>query len=73
MKNASANDQVKGAIQLADIQQAHLPKFKVGEAVSIAMTVRMSEAGLGKIDTEDGTVRVIEGDQRRLGRAATGA
>ncbi len=73
MKNASANDQVKGAIQLADVQQAHLPKFKVGEAVSIAKTLRMSEAGLGKIDTEDGTVRVIKGDQSCLGGAATGA
>jgi hypothetical protein len=50
-----------------------LPKFKVGEAVSIAKTLRMSEAGLGKIDTEDRTVRVIKGDQSRLGGAATGA
>ena len=73
MKNAGGNDQVKGAIQLADVQQAHLPKFEVGEAVSIAKTVRMREAGLGKIDTEDSTVRVIERDQSRLGGAATGA
>jgi hypothetical protein len=73
MKNASASDQVKGAIQLADVQQAHLPKFKVAEVVSVAKTLRMSEAGLGKIDTEDRTVRVIKGDQSRLGGAATGA
>jgi hypothetical protein len=73
MKNASANDQVKGAIQLADVQQAHLPKLKVGEAVSVAKTLGMSQAGLGKIDTEDRTIRVIKGDQSRLGGAATGA
>src|SRR5262245_23810663 len=73
MKNASADDQVKGAVQLADVQQTHLPKFKVGEAVSVAKTLRMSKAGLGKIDTEDRAVRVIKGDQSRLGRAATGA
>ena len=73
VKNASANDQVKGAIQFADVQQAQLSKFKIREAVTIAMTVRMSEAGLGKIDTEDGTIPVIEGDEGRLGRTATGA
>ena len=31
------------------------------------------QAGLGKVDTEDGTVRVVKGDQSRLGGAATGA
>jgi len=46
-----------------------LPKFNVGEAVSIAKTLRMSEAGLGKIDTEDRTVRVIKGDSEALGRS----
>ena len=73
MKNACAKDQVKRAIQLADVQQAHLLKFEIGEAVSIPKTVRMSEACLGKIDTEDSTVWVIEGDQSRLGGAATSA
>ena len=73
MKDTRAKDQVKGAIQLADIQQAHLPEFEVGKAVSIAKTVRMRKAGLGKIDTEDSTVRITEGDQSRLGGAAAGA
>ena len=73
MQNTRAKDQVEGAIQLADVQQAHLPEFKVGKAVPIAKTVRMRKARLGKIDTDDSTVRVIKGDQSRLGRAATGA
>src|SRR5207237_1905756 len=44
------------------VEQAHLPKFEVDEAVPIAKTARMSKARLGK-----------EGDQRRLRGAATGA
>ena len=66
MQNASGNDQVKGAIEPADIQQAQLPDFEVGEAVLVAVTLGMRKAGLGKIDTEDSTVRVVEGDQSRL-------
>jgi hypothetical protein len=73
MKDTRAKDQVEGAIQLADVQQAHLPEFKVGKAVPIAKTVRMSQARLGKIDAEDSTVRFNKGDQSRLGGAAAGA
>jgi hypothetical protein len=73
MKDPRTKDQVEGAIQPADVQQAHLPEFEVGKAVSIAKTVRMRKARLGKIDTEDSTVRITEGDQSRLGGAATGA
>jgi hypothetical protein len=73
MQNAGGNDQVKRAIQPGHIQQAHLLKFEVAETVPIAKTVRMREAGLGKIDADDSTVRVIERDQRSLGRSATGA
>ena len=73
MKNAGAKDQVEEAVQRADVRQAHSPEFKIGEILPLAKTIRMSEAGLGKIDTEDGAVRVVESDQSRLGRAATGA
>src|SRR6478735_2590159 len=45
MKNASAGDQVKRSIQLANFKQAHLPKFKIGEAMFIAKAIRMSETG----------------------------
>lgn len=66
IQHAGTKDQVEAAVQLADVEQAHLAQFEVFQAVPVAKPARMRKARLGKIDADDKTVGIIERNQGRL-------